>query len=332
MKRYYKNILKYAICICLLVCFSLIIMPMVLVGLYPNAIVPDKDPSPSEGEPRLITVYRHNTSKTETIDFEEYVKGVVAGEMPSNFEMEALKAQAVAARTYSLSKIIRSGDGGNPDHPSAPICDDTHCQVYRSPAELKEIKSEEWMNTGWPRIEEAVNSTRGQLMYYEGSLVEQPLFHSSSGGRTENSEDVFVSALPYLRAVDSPYEKDAPHQNQQLTIPLDEFTKKLKRAYPNENIGTIKSSTVKILSRSDGGRVVDVKIGNLTLKGRKIREIFGLRSANFTLSIQGNTVVFTSDGYGHGVGMSQWGANGMAQAGYNYKEILSHYYTGVEIY
>lgn len=330
MKKRKKEILIALSVIGFMVLFCLVILPLVLVNIYPK-VEEEAEQKYSLVEASYIKVYRHKSGNTEVINFEEYVKGVVAGEMPASFEMEALKAQAVAARTYSISKIIRSGDGGNPDHPSAPICDDTHCQVYRSPDELKEIKSAEWMATGWPKIQEAVDSTRGQLMYYQGSLVEQPLFFSSSGGKTENSEDVFVSALPYLRSVDSLYEDAAPHQNEQVTLTISQFIQKIKNAYPSKNIGTINSNTIKIISRSDGGRVGDIKVGNLTLRGRNIRDICGLKSANFKISFKGDSIVFITDGYGHGVGMSQWGANGMAQAGFNYKEILTHYYSGVEI-
>ena len=328
--------LKPLAMICSLVIFCLIILPLALVSVFPKEEQQQPPESiPKQGSiaiPEYIKVYRHVSGKTESINFEDYVKGVVAGEMPASFEMEALKAQAVAARTYSLSKVIRSGDGGNPDHPSAPVCDDTHCQVYRSPEELKEIKSAEWMVTGWPKIVEAVDSTKGQLMYYQNALVEQPLFHSSSGGKTENSEDVFVSAVPYLRSVDSPYETTAPHQHEQAVVALSEFKQKIKKAYPKQDLGTVSSSTIKVIGRSQGGRVTELQVGNLTLKGREIRELFGLRSADFTVSVQGDSVLFTTDGYGHGVGMSQYGANGMAQAGYNYKQILTHYYTGVEVY
>jgi len=188
------------------------------------------------------------------------------------------------------------------------------------------------MDTGWPKIQEAVDSTKGQLMYYQGALVEQPLFHSSSGGKTENSEDVFVSALPYLRSVDSPYETAAPHQNEQIEVALSEFKQKIKQSNPKHDLGTVSSDTVKVIERSAGGRVAAIQVGNLTIKGREIREIFGLRSANFIVSVQGDAVLFTTDGYGHGVGMSQYGANGMAQAGYKYIDILTHYYSGVEIY
>ena len=317
----------------LTVIFTLVILPLVLVSLYPShdGTSPVKPPK-GLTVPGTIKVYRHLTGKTETIPFEDYVKGVVAGEMPADFEMEALKAQAVAARTYSLSKVIRSGEGGNPDHPSAPVCDDTHCQVYRSPEELKEIKSAEWMDTGWHKIEEAVDSTKGQLLYYQGALVEQPLFHSSSGGKTENSEDVFVSALPYLRSVDSPYETAAPHQDEQVILSLSELLQKIKSSSSGKNVGAVDSKNLKVISRSEGGRVLEIQIGSVFLKGREFRDLFGLRSANFTISLQGNDVVITTEGYGHGVGMSQWGANGMAQTGYNYIEILKHYYTGVEVY
>lgn len=327
------NIVKSFAVICSMVIFCLILLPFTLVSFFHED--EHTDPIQKKGSipiPEYINVYRHDSGKTESIAFEDYVKGVVSGEMPASFEMEALKAQAVAARTYSLSKIIRSGDGGNPDHPSAPVCDDTHCQVYRSPDELKVLKSAEWMNTGWTKIVEAVESTKGQLLYYQGALVEQPLFHSSSGGKTENSEDVFVSALPYLRSVDSQYEAAAPHQNEQVKITLSEFKQKIKQSYPNEPLGTLDSNTIKVTNRSTGGRVATMQAGNLTVKGREIRDLFGLRSANFTVSVQGNSVLFVTDGYGHGVGMSQYGANGMAQAGYNYIDILTHYYTGVEVY
>lgn len=326
-------LLKSLAIISMTVIFCLVILPLALVSFYPDKeeqSLPEAPPRQGSMQtPDYINVYRTATNKVEAIPFEDYVMGVVAGEMPASFEMEALKAQAVAARTYSLSKYVR----GNPeDHPSAPVCDDIHCQVYRSPEELKQIKSAEWMATGWPKIQVAVTSTKGQLMYYQGALVEQPLFHSSSGGKTENSEDVFVSALPYLRSVDSPYEAAAPHQKEQAEVSLSEFKDKIKKANPGAKLGTISSDTVKVIERSQGGRVISLQIGNITMKGRDIRNLFGLRSANFTVSVQGDTVLFTTDGYGHGVGMSQYGANGMAQAGYNYSQILMHYYTGVEVY
>ncbi len=277
-----------------------------------------------------ITVYRIEEGRTVTIDLEEYVAGVVAGEMPASFETEALKAQAVAARTYGISKTIRGKEKGNSaEHLSAALCDGTHCQVYRSEKELEEIKGKEWMADGWRKILEATEATAGEIMYHDGELVEQPLFHSASGGKTENSEDVFVSALPYLRSVESLFEGDAPYQNESISISQSTFAKKISEKFGASGIN---SNTIKILSKSDGGRVQEIQVGDKVLSGRDIRELVGLRSANFSLAFDGNeNIVFTTHGYGHGVGMSQWGANGMAKAGYNYKEILQHYYQGVEV-
>jgi len=160
-------------------------------------------------------------------------------------------------------------------------------------------------------------------------LVEQPLFHSSSGGKTENSEDVFVTAVPYLRSVDSLYEEGATHQEDTITMSLSDFAKKVEKSYGKA--GTINANTIKVTSRSEGGRVDTIQVGNLNLTGRNIRDLLGLSSANFTISYNGNNMILTSTGYGHGVGMSQWGANGMAQAGYDYQDILKHYYSGVDV-
>lgn len=191
--------------------------------------------------PLMISVYRTESCTVDTVPFETYVKCVVSCEVPGSFHMEALKAQAVAARTYAGARLIASRKSGCPTaHPLAPVCDSDHCQVYTEPAVAK-------TKSGWNKIQQAVEDTESQMLYYDGKLVMHALFHASSGGKTENSEDVFVSAVPYLKSVDSPYES-------------------------------------------------------------------------------------TYSRNGHGVGMSQQGANGMAQAGYSYKEILSHYYSGAYVY
>lgn len=198
--------------------------------------------------PTSITVFRESKGATEIIPFESYVAGVLASEMPSTFEMEAKKAQAVAARTYALGKYLESKEKGNPSkHPSAPICDTTHCQVYQDPVDFTKQKGILWMEENWDDTKKIVKETSGQLLYYDGRPVRYALFHASSGGTTENCKDVFASAVPYLKSVDSPYEDSTERR-------------------------------------------------------------------------------------GHGVGMSQYGANGMAKAGYSYKEILSHYYTGTTVY
>lgn len=192
----------------------------------------DKGAGHSDDTPETVSVYMTGTNTVTSIPLEAYAIGVVTSEMPSSFHIEALKAQAVAARTYAVARM--QSDQNPEQHPQAPLCDTTHCQVYSSARDIPD------------KIKEAVDATASELLYYEGQVITDALYHASSGGRTENSEDIFVSAVPYLRSVDSPYEQT--------------------------------------FSRN-----------------------------------------------GHGVGMSQQGANGMAKAGYNYKKILSHFYTNTTV-
>ncbi|MCI8648130.1 MAG: stage II sporulation protein D [Firmicutes bacterium] len=327
--------------------FILVAMPFTLTSIFTPESSPapvrdkaEKAPPVSDSKPdkqvqvpQTIKVYRQSKGTVETIAFEDYVKGVVASEMPSVFEPEALKAQAVAARTYSMAKYQNAQKNGySSSHSSAPVCDTVHCQVYQSKKDLKTSKGGSWMKKDWKKISKAVNQTKGQLMYYKGELVAQALFHSSSGGKTENCEDVFTAAVPYLVSVESPYEEEATHKKETLTLTLSDFAQKMRGAYPSKSFGSLHSSNVAIKTRSKGGRVETMRIGNATLSGKQVREALGLYSANFTVSLSQNSITFTTTGSGHGVGMSQYGANGMAKRGYDYKEILSHYYSGITVY
>jgi len=241
----------------------------------------------------VVAVYNHDTDKIMELGLEEYIIGVVAGETPAAFEIEALKAQAVAARTYALWKRSAYVEAGNPDHPGAILCTShLHCQEWLSLEDLRERHGKKWIKEYLPKIEGAVMSTKGVIMTYNMKPIE-PLYHSTSGGRTENSEDVFTTAVPYLRSVSSPYEEGSP-----------------------------------VFS---GGNIKKIKIGNKEFTGREVRELFDLRSANFTVDIRGKDIHFTTKGYGHGVGMSQWGANGMAKQGSTFSDILKHYYQGVNL-
>ena len=319
-------------------CLLLILAPYLLTKIAPNPDGPEKELLPQASfeliePPDTITLYRSEEDKVETLNFEDYIKGVLAAEMPASFHEEALKAQAVAARTYSLARTLNAEEKGNPDtHPQAPLCDSTHCQVYRSESELKKLKGTQWMAQDWKKICAAVDDTKGQLLYYNGQLVEQALFHSSSGGKTENSEDVFASTVPYLVSVDSPYEEDATHQNEKTTFSISEFAETLKAEYPNIAFGDVNAANIKIISRNSGGSVEKMQIGDGIIEGRNVREALALPSANFTIDISNGNIIFTSNGSGHGVGMSQYGANGMAKKGFTYRDILSHYYSGTEVY
>lgn len=295
--------------------------------------------------PSKITVWKENEGKAVRVDFEEYVTCVTASEMPNTFESEALKAQSVAARTFVMAKLEKYETKKPQAHPDAPICSTTHCQVYKTEKELKACHPEGWYSSdeGFPKIKKACEATKGELLYYDGKLVMQPLFFSSSGGQTENSEDVFVSALPYLVSVSSPYEEKATHQNEEKSFTMKKFKEKIKKAFPQKEFGKISRSSVKILSRTAGGRVEKIQVGDVSLKGTEIRNALSLSSALFSISFEEGSginassdsklkIVFTSSGSGHGVGMSQYGADGMAKEGYSYKEILKHYYSGTDVY
>lgn len=342
--RHTPPVLKPALLVLSAVIFVLVIVPFTITMVFVPETPPEKtaDKTPTTAErtqqikkvkaPIKIKVHRYATGKVDQVAFEDYVKGVVASEMPSNFEKEALKAQAVAARTYSLSRYLRTQQSGNPSaHPGAPVCDTVHCQVYQDKQGLKKAKGAPWMKSDWKKISAAVEETKGQLIYYNGKIVEQALFHSSSGGKTEDCKDVFTASVPYLVSVNSPYEQDATHKNEKTTFTISQFTSKMKSACPNKSFGSVTSSNIKILSHSKGGRVEKIKIGNATVTGTIVRSALGLYSSNFTISIAKGKITFTTKGSGHGVGMSQYGANGMAKAGYGYKDILTHYYKGTKV-
>ncbi|MCG8541083.1 MAG: stage II sporulation protein D [Clostridia bacterium] len=310
--------------------FTLIILPMVLI--FSCDIAPPNIESEEEISDELtIRVYVKESQKIEKISLEEYVKGVVASEMPAAFEIDALKAQAIAARTKAIYQRIKYGEKGHPSHPGAEVCNAVHCQVYKNKEQLERQYSKDWIKNFWPKIEGVVEDTKGLVITYKGKVVD-PLYHSTSGGKTENSEDVFTAMAPYLRSVDSPYEKDSKHVESEIVISTNEFITKVNNVYKNTGLTNSNiADSLEILQRSEGGRITRMKVGNETLSGRNIRELLGLKSANFKITISGNKMVFKTRGYGHGVGMSQYGANGMAKNGYSFEDILKHYYRGVDI-
>ena len=295
---------------------------------------------PIEEEPQVveeiklerIKVYNNATKKAESLLLDDYVKGVVAAEMPAAFHIEALKAQAIAARTYAISRSIKF-ENGHPDHPSAPLCSKEHCQAYLSLADLKTIHGDTWVEDYWGKIEEAVDSTAGLIIYYQGQIVE-PLYHSTSGGMTEDAVHVFAVDSPYLKAVESPYEEASPRFRSIVNLTVDEFIDKIKSKYPSVNINKENFyEKIKLVEKTDSGRVKTLAIDDLIINGRDIRDLYGLDSTNFKIMYDKNLKLIEIEtyGFGHGVGMSQWGANGMAKQGKSYQEILRHYYTGVEL-
>jgi len=324
--KYMKGILYIIIAIFV----TTILIPMFLIYSC-DTTVPNIERQEAGDKITKIRIYRDNLKRIEEMELEEYVKGVVSSEMPASFDIEALKAQAIAARTKVLYQKIKYGKKGNPAHPGAEVCDTVHCQVFRTKDQLKEVKPKNWMRDYWPKIEEAVESTRGLVITYEGKLID-PLYHSTSGGRTENSEDVFSTAMPYLRSVESPYEQGSSHLEDEVVISTDEFISKINTKYKDSNLTEANIvDSLEILARNEGGSISKMKVGNKIVSGRNIRELFGLKSANFEIVVSGDKMIFKTKGYGHGVGMSQYGADGMAKHGYKFGEILKHYYQGVEV-
>ena len=270
-----------------------------------------------------VSVFDCSKGEIVLLDLEEYIIGVIAAEMPESFHIEALKAQALAARTYTLLRLRRFGGKGCINYEGADICTDhTHCQAYKDPKEL---------GKSYKKIMEAVIATKGEIIVYEDHLIDA-VFHSTSGGKTENSEDVWTNKVPYLRSVISEFEESAPKFVSVQKFNIDNFIKNLKEMEGSLVLNKKSlASEMKILKRSEGGKVLEIKIGNKVFTGREIRECLGLNSANFSFDIKRNEIVFTVIGYGHGIGMSQYGADGMARNGYDYKDIIRHYYQGVEI-
>ena len=263
-----------------------------------------------------VRILRHATGEIEVIPLEEYVIGVVAGEMPISFEPEALKAQAVASRSYVMYQIARR------QKKEYDVVDTVSNQVYIDMDTLKK----KWKNNyeeNYQKVSQAVQNTAYQYIVYDDEVIDA-LFFSTSPGYTENSEDVFVSKVPYLRSVSSSWDSISPVFQEVETFSKKEFLEKL-------NLPDAENITVKITDQTKTGRVNSITINEKKFTGSQVMSLLNLRSKCFTITPGNDTITVQTKGYGHGVGMSQYGAQGMAKEGYNYLDILKHYYTGVEI-
>ncbi|HEY5584288.1 MAG TPA: stage II sporulation protein D [Ruminiclostridium sp.] len=318
-----------------------IILMIIIVVLLPLIIVRScatvEEPKPSENESNItINVYIADQKKVVKMQLEEYLLGVVAAEMPASFEIEALKAQAIAARTYALGREVKIYGSGAADilHSGADVCTDpAHCQAWIS----KDTAMKRWgllySFKNWNKICKAVNATSGQVIKYNNVLI-NPLFHANSGGHTENSEDVWEgTAEPYLRGVESFGEDTFSQYENQVILEQKDMIKVLKEFNPKLELKEKDIlSNIKIQEYSSGDRILEMKIGNITMKGTEFRELFQLKSANFKLAqLPNEKISITTLGYGHGVGMSQCGANYLAKKGTSCIDILKYYYKGVEI-
>ncbi|OPX84357.1 MAG: Amidase enhancer precursor [Pelotomaculum sp. PtaB.Bin104] len=278
-----------------------------------------------------VRVYLHRDDRIQHMQLEDYLIGVVAAEMPAEFPSEALKAQAVAARTY-VAKRISSGGADDQLHPGADVCDDhRHGQAWLSRQDLKKRWGSVLYYEYYYKVKEAVDETAGLVLTYQGELID-PAYHASCGGKTENSEDVWKEKLPYLRSVACPYDAD-PQPLQSASFGLDQLDEAMGTSLQAAAVsaGTDCLFGVEVKERTATGRPKSVVIGDSRFSAVAVRDLLGLRSTNFTCQVIEDAVTFVTSGYGHGVGMCQYGAKGMADHGYNYQVILGHYYSGVKL-
>lgn len=304
--------------------FALIILPSVIVLsvgikigfneiILPPAVIYDND------------VVEEKQESTQPEYLEDYIKGVVGAEMPALFNEEALKAQAVAARTYALRAINNSNGAINASNIAQNVG-----QAYMTVEQLKQKWGDNF-DEYYNRVSNAVDFTKNEIMEYNDEPI-LAVFHSTSRGKTENSENVWNQELPYLRSVDSQGDEKAPNYETSVSFQRSEISTKLRNKFSDIMFNNdVMMNQLQILERTDAGYVKSVKAGNKVITGKEMREALGLRSADFTISQGDNCIIFTTRGYGHGAGMSQYGAEFMAEEGYKYDEILKHYYSGIEI-
>ena len=262
----------------------------------------------------MVRVKRVEKNEIEIIPLEQYLIGVLSGEMPVSYELEALKAQAVAARTYTLKKMEINKNN------QFDIVDNTNDQMYLDNNYLKNTWKENYDNY-INKIKQAVNETSGEYLTYDGQII-KAFFFSTSSGKTENCKDVFGENLPYLVSVSSTWDENSPSYLDKKTFSKKEFYEKLNLPY-EENLNID-------IKRNASDSINTITINNNELKGTEFRYELGLRSTNIDINEINNKIEITSKGFGHGVGLSQFGAQQLALKGYKYDEILKYYYQGTE--
>ena len=290
----------------------IVLVPYIIVTIF----IEDNEIKFIFKENMKVRVRHEDTGIIDVVPFEEYVTGVLAGEMPTSFHIEALKAQAVAARSYVMKKMEYNKDR------DYDVVDTIMNQVYLSDDYLRSVWKESY-NDKINKIKTAVIETKGEYISYNGDVAEA-FFFSTSVGATENSGEIFSKQLPYLVSVSSTWDEISPLYSTNKTISLKEFYNLLGLSYSD-------TLDIEKIDTTSTGRVNKIKINGNTFTGGQMIDKLNLRSSFFEITKDGENVVINTKGYGHGVGMSQYGAEGMARAGYAYDQILKYYYTGVEI-
>ena len=281
---------------------------------------------PQEG--MTISVWDSDRDVALSMPLEAYVLGAAAAEMPASYHPEALKSQAIAARTRAAWSCMALGGCGCPSHPQCDICTDSACcQGYLTLSDMHTKWGDDtahWLD----RIAEAAKATAGQILTYDGLPIEV-MYHACSGGQTEDAAAVFKQFVPYLKSVASPGEESFRLYQSEVIYLRDEVADMLCAAFPDSGItAETLPGALELLSSTDSGRIRQVRIGNTTVSGGDLRKALGLNSAMFTWDADDASITFHVRGYGHGVGMSQAGAQAMAASGSTCGQILAHYYPG----
>lgn len=275
-----------------------------------------------------IKLLHTGSGQIEEINLDEYLYGVVSAEMPASFQIEAIKAQAVVARTYTIYQIQNNGN----KHEGAHICDSSQCcQAWITKEDRLAKWDEAERESNWQKITKAVDETAGKIITYEGNPI-NAFFHSNSGGVTESSVNIWGGVeYPYLKSVETSGEEGYSQYSSEVIFTEEELLNKIKVNYPDVQIDFNAEDCIQIIEYTDSGRVRTIKFGNIQIAGTEARTILGLRSTNFIVNKQEGKIIFSVTGYGHGVGMSQTGADSLAKSGKGYEEIIKHFYTGVQI-
>lgn len=274
-----------------------------------------------------IKLLHQETGEVEEVSIDEYLYHVVSSEMPADYEIEALKAQGLVARTYTIYKIL------NKKHENADICDQsTCCQAWISKEDRLARWDEGKKESNWQKIVDCVNATKGKIITYNNEPI-NAFFHANSGGTTELPVNVWGggSELSYLQVIETSGEEGYTQYSSEVEFTGEELINKLKEKYIDIHIDFTNNEDLKIVAYTDSNRVKTVKFGNHELSGVETRTLLGLKSTNFEIVKENEKIKFKVKGYGHGVGMSQTGANTLAKEGKNYEEIVKHFYIGVEI-
>lgn len=283
-----------------------------LIGLFLLYLAYSKRPDREIDEPQIM-LYLHEEKKAIQLGLEEYVAGTVAAEMPALFEMEALKAQAVAARTYTLQRL----QAGHKYESDCDMSDDVkECQAYISREAFEESHGKK--SDQWGKIVRAVEETRGEIMIYDGLPIDA-LYHSTCGGLTESAREAWNSSIPYLQSVTCEYCKDSGHYQEHISFSNTDLKKAIGEA-----------GQIRVVETTASGRAKMITINKRRISGEDFRALLGLPSTWLNIKTSKTGIIVNSRGYGHGIGLCQNGANGMAKAGFKYNNILNYYYRGID--